>query len=318
VLFVLAVVTSQWRKFFRIEYGVWRYAHVALATLGYVAATAHVLGIGKHTSSPGKAALWFALTLFWLLLLVWVRLAKPYRQSRLPYRVVEVRPEFGGDTWTVALEPEGHAGLRRFKPGQFAWLTLRSSPYRLREHPFSIASAPEQLPRLEFGIKALGDFTALIGDVKPGETAYLDAPYGVFSVDNHPDASGFVFVVGGIGVTPAISMLRSLAARGESRPLWLLYGNKRWDEVIYREEIDTLQLRLNLSVVHILEEAPADWPGETGFVTKDMLERHMPPDRSRLSCFLCGPTPMTATAREGLHHLGVPRARIRTEIFELA
>jgi len=317
VLFALAVITSQWRKQLRLEYGLWRYAHVALATLGFVAAVAHIIGIGYLTAAPGKRVLWLSATLVWILLVLWVRLVRPWQQKHRPWRVVEVRPERNG-TWTLALEPQGHAGLGHFMPGQFAWLTLRQSPFLLREHPFSIVSAPEDLSRVEFGIKALGDFTGTISEVKPGETAYLDAPYGIFSIDRNQDAAGFVGIVGGIGVTPLMSMLRSMAARGDRRPVWLFYANKTRDGVTFREEIDALRARLDLHVVHILEEPPEDWDGEKGFVTREVLERDLPRERrDELHCFLCGPSPMTAATEEALHAMGIPAQRIQTEVFEL-
>jgi len=315
-MFVLAVVTSQWRKALKIEYGLWRYAHVAFATLGFAAAVAHILGVGYYTSTPVKAALWLLVTLSWLGLILWVRLFKPWRQMQAPYRVQEVRPE-AGDAVTLVLEPDGHEGIRRFKPGQFAWLTVGSHPFLLREHPFSIASAPEALPQVCFGIKALGDFTSRLRDIAPGETAYLDGPYGVFSVDSFPDAAGYVFIVGGIGVTPALSMLRSLAARGDRRPLWLFYGNNTLDDVIYGEEIEGLARRLDLRVIHVVKEPPEAWEGESGFLDGDILARHLTDDKGGLVFFLCGPPPMTEAAREALLHLGVGADRIRAEVFEL-
>ncbi|WP_372423829.1 ferredoxin reductase family protein [Salinarimonas chemoclinalis] len=310
-----AVVTSQWRKPLRLEYGAWRYLHAGLATLGFAAAIAHVLGVGTYTTLSGTTAIWVALTASWLGAILWVRLVKPWRQVGAPYRVMDVQAR-PGDVATLALEPQGHPGLRRFAPGQFAWLTLRSSPFLLREHPFSIESPPEELPRLRFGIKALGDFSGTIRDVAPGEIAYLDGPYGVFSVDAHPDASGYVFIAGGIGVTPILSVLRSLAERGETRPLRLLYGNPTASEITYREEIDALATRLDLTVVHVLADPPDGWDGERGYVTREILERHLPASREGLVCFLCGPTPMTEAARAALQTLGVPASHIRTEVFE--
>lgn len=319
VLFALAVVTSEWRKQLRLEYGLWRYLHVVLATAGFAAAVAHIVGVGNFTAVPAKRALWLSVTLAWVLLLVRVRLVGPWRQLRRPWRVVEVRPE-RNETVTLALEPEGHGGIARFLPGQFAWLTLRASPFGLREHPYTIASAPEQLPRVEFGIKALGDFSAAAAGVRPGERAWLDAPFGVFSVDRHRDAPGFVGIVGGIGITPLLSMLRSMAARGDAQPVWLFYGNKGWDDVAYREEIEALRGRLALTLVHVLEEPPEGWEGARGFITRELLEQHLPPAelRGRLHYFLCGPTPMTAAAEAALGALGVPAWQVHTEIFELA
>ena len=316
-LFVLAVVTSEFRKFLRLEYGWWRYAHVVFATLGFAAAVGHIAGVGYYTEASGNRALWLAVTLVFLLTVLWVRLVKPWRQLRKPYRVVEVRPE-RSNTWTLALEPDGHDGLRHFQPGQFAWLTLRNSPFSLREHPFTIASSPETLPRIEFGIKELGDFTGTIGTVKTGEAVYLDAPHGMFSIDRNRDAPGFVGIVGGIGITPLMSMMRSMADRGDKRPVFLFYANKSWDSVIYREEIESLSRRLDLTVVHILEKPPSGWGGEEGFVDRDVLARHLPKaDLHDLHYFLCGPVPMTKAAEEALRERGVPVWRIQTEIFEL-
>jgi len=78
--------------------------------------------------------------------------ARLRRAQRRPFRVTAVTPE-RGDAWTVAVEPEGHAGLT-FQPGQFAWLTLGRSPYAMQEHPFSFSSSPALgNGRLEFTIK---------------------------------------------------------------------------------------------------------------------------------------------------------------------
>jgi len=317
VLFAAAVITSELRKRLRMKYGLWRYAHVVFATVGFAAAVAHILGTGYYTQAPLTRVLWLAFTLFWVLLLVWVRLVKPWRQTRRPYEVVEVREE-AGETWTVAIEPVGHDGLKRFMPGQFAWLTLRASPFGLREHPFSISSAPEQLPRLEFTIKALGDFTRTVGGLQRGEPAYIDGPYGIFSVDRSPKARGFVFIVGGVGITPVLSMLRSLAERGDERPLKLFYANQSWDEVIGREEIAALEGRLQLTTVHILAEPPEGWRGEKGILDAEILARHLP----RQGCadfhyFLCGPPPMIAAAESHLQDLGVPRTAMQVEVFNL-
>jgi predicted ferric reductase len=217
--------------------------------------------------------------------------------------------------WTLALRPESAAPLR-FAPGQFAWLTLRSSPFAMREHPFSIASSAERGDRVEVSIKAIGDFTSTIKDVKVGETAWIDAPYGTFSIDDQPDAHGYAFVAGGIGVAPIMSTLRTLADRGDRRPLVLFYGNRVWDRVAFREELEGLYARLNLKVVHVLLEPPADWPGERGFISEDVLMRHLPPERHLFHCFLCGPTPMTTSVEHSLAALGIPAAQVHSEIFD--
>jgi predicted ferric reductase len=315
VLFALVVVSSLARRALRIDYDGWRIAHAALATTAFAAALSHLLGAGRFLDTPWKQALWAAYGAFWVLLIAYVRVLRPLRVARRPWKVADVRAERGA-VWTLALEPAHATEGLRFAPGQFAWLTLRASPFAMREHPFSIASSAERPRRIEFSIKELGDFTSTIKDTKPGETAWIDAPYGTFGIDEHPHAEGYAFVAGGVGIAPIMSMLRTLADRGDRRPLVLFYGNRVWDRVAFREELDALAQRLNLEVVHVLLEPPADWTGERGFVTEDVLMRHLPITRHRFEYFLCGPVPMTKSVERALAALGVQAARVHSEIFD--
>lgn len=315
VCFGALIVTSELRKWIKLEYELWRYLHVALAVLGFAAAVAHVLGVGRWTADPGTRALWLGVTLGWLVLLLWTRLGKPFAQLRNPWRVVDNVARRGG-VHSLVLEPQGR-GLSHWKPGQFAWLTLENSPYGLREHPFTISTPPEHGPHVTMSIKALGDFSARAVETKPGAVAYLDGPYGTFSIDFHKDAPGFVLIAGGVGVTPMMANLHAMAARGDKRPVIMFYANPDWDSIAFRDELDALVDRLDLKLVHVLEKPPEDWAGERGFLDRDMLERHLPGDFRDYRYFLCGPPPMTEAAREGLSALGVPLAHIDAEIFEM-
>jgi predicted ferric reductase len=247
--FMAVVVTSLWRKQLRIEYDRWRLWHTLLAAAGFLLALGHIDGAGHSIEAPAKRLLWTAYTAFWVLLVAHIRLVRPWLLSRSPYQVVEVRQETR-DVWTLAVEPRRGARIR-FRPGQFAWLTARASPFQLKEHPFSFSSSPAKYPRIELTIKELGDFSRRIKDFRPGETVYVDGPYGVFTPERYPAAPGFVFIAGGIGIAPIVSMLRTLAIQGDTRPLTLIYGNWTEDRVVFREEIDELRSRLNLSVVHL-------------------------------------------------------------------
>ncbi|MDW8479637.1 MAG: c-type cytochrome [Xanthomonadales bacterium] len=171
--------------------------------------------------------------------------------------------------------------------------------WRCSEHPFSIASAPGQ-PELEFAIKELGDFTSRIGELPAGTRAYVDGPYGAFSIDRHPEASGFVFVAGGAGIAPILSMIRAMAARGDLRPAVLFYGNRRLDRAAYREELEALAARLPLRVVHVLHDPEPGWEGERGFIDQAVLARHLPKERRGWHAFVCGPKPMIRLAERAL------------------
>ena len=306
-LFALLIVSSLLRRRLRLEYDGWRIAHAVLAVLAFGAALVHLLGAGRLLDAPWKQALWIVLGVFWVGLVVWVRLLRPWQLARRPWRVVAARPQ-RARIITLELEPVRPLPPLRFSPGQFAWVSLRAGPFAMREHPFSIASSAADGTRLAFSIKALGDFTSALQEMRVGEIAYVDAPYGTFGIDEEPEAPGSVFVAGGVGIAPVLSMLRTLADRGDARPLWLFYGNRVWDRVAHREELEALQARLSLAVVHVLQEPPAQWSGERGFVTEDLLRRHLPATRHRLAYFLCGPTPMTAAVERALGALSVPAA----------
>lgn len=314
LLFAAVVVIALLRRRLHLEYDRWRVLHALIATTAFALALWHMHAAGRYLDAAWKVWLWDSYGVFWVALIAYVRIARPWHASRRPWVVTAVRPE-RGQVCTLAMKPRSGERLR-FAPGQFAWLTLRASPFAMREHPFSIASSAERGDGIEVSIKALGDFTSRIGETAVGETAWVDAPYGTFSIDDYPEAAGYAFVVGGIGIAPAMSMLRTLADRGDRRPLVLFYGNRVWERIAFREELDELATRLQLRVVHVLLEPPPDWAGERGFVTEEVLMRHLPPDRHRFHCFLCGPTPMTTSVERSLAEIGVPAAHVHSEVFD--
>jgi ferredoxin-NADP reductase len=112
-------------------------------------------------------------------------------------------------------------------------------------------------------------------------------------------------------------MLRTMADRKDVRPVLLFYANGDWDGVAFRDQLERLEDALNLAVVHILERPPANWTGETGYLSADILERHLPPAYRRFQFFICGPDPMMDAAETALRQLGVPGERVHTERFNM-
>ena len=311
--FVLLILLSIFRQQLRIGYETWRVTHAVLGIGAVVSAHVHVHLAGRYTDAAWKEAVLIAISAVMVGLFVYLRFLKPAFVRRSPYHVAEVRPERGA-VWSLSLAAVDHPGLR-FVPGQYAYLKLRS-PYTLLEHPFSLASSAERPDRLEFAIKELGDFTSGIGRVPPGTAAFVDGPHGSFSPDLS-GAAGFVLIAGGIGIAPFMSVLRTMADRGDPRPVLLVYGEKRWDDVAFREELDALRQRLALEVVYALEQPPDDWTGEVGFVNQAMLQRVLPRERFDRHVFICGPNPMIDAVERALAACGVPERLVSAERFEL-
>jgi predicted ferric reductase len=271
-----------------------------------------MVGWAFYLTDPWKRAVWIGLVLFWIALLLYVRIVKPLFMLRRPYRVAEVRAE-RGDTTTLVMAPDGHPGFG-FRPGQFGWLTLWSSPFKITGHPFSFSSsAAAPGGRVEMTIRNLGDFTSAIPRVPVGQRIYLDGPYGAFTIGNPADMH--VLIAGGVGITPMMSMIRTLADRGDPRPVILLYGSKDWESITFREELEAAQARLNLTVVHVLSDPPPGWTGEQGRITAEVFRRHLPPPYAEHEYFICGPGPMMDAIENALGELHVPMAKYHSERY---
>ena len=316
VLFLLAIaVTSIWREQLKIRYEHWRFLHTSLGILALVFAQAHVSLAGLYINTLWKQILWLVSSVGLVSLIAYLRLIKPWLQTRRPWRVVGVRPE-GGGTVNLDIEAVGHDGIR-FHPGQFAWIKVGDSPYTLDEHPYSFASSAEKSTGLSFGIKALGDFSERVQSLEEGTTVYLDGPHGAFSIDR-AQAPGYVFIAGGVGITPMMSFLNTLADRQDPRPVILIYSTNTEPELAYSDEIEALKERLDLETVYVLEEPPHDWAAEEGKVTGELLERCLPKERFSRRFFVCGPGPMMTAVEEALLEHGVPHKHIYLEKFALA
>jgi predicted ferric reductase len=309
---IALVVTAIWRVKLRIKYETWHITHIILAVVAVTAGLLHMVGWGRYLVSPQKRALWIALPIFWLALLLYIRIVKPLFILRRPYRVSEVRKE-RGDTTTLVMHPDGHPGFR-FSPGQFGWLTLWGSPFKITGHPFSFSSSSEVTDgSVEMSIRNLGDFTSKVHEVPVGQRIYLDGPYGAFTIGNPADMH--VLIAGGVGVTPMMSMLRTLADRNDPRPAILLYGSKDWESITFREELEDLKARLNLTVVHVLRDPPANWTGEKGFINPEVFKRHIPQPYVDHEYFICGPTKLMDIIEEALSDLNVPISKYHSERY---
>jgi ferredoxin-NADP reductase len=124
-----------------------------------------------------------------------------------------------------------------------------------------------------------------------------------------------VLIAGGVGITPMMSILRTLADLGDRRPVILLYGSRDFDSITFREELDALRPRLALSLVHVLAAPPNGWTGETGFIDAAMFRRHLPPPYAAHEYFICGPDVMMDAIETALGELHVPMSRYHSERY---
>jgi predicted ferric reductase len=306
--------TSVWRRRLVLSYERWRAVHLVCTATVLAAAFAHVIWVDAYTSLPGVRWTVLVLVLAAAATLFWTRVARPYATALRPYRVLAVRRE-RGDAVTLELAADGHAGMR-FAPGQFARLRAANCPYGMDDHPFTLSSSALRADRPSFTVKALGDFSASLADLAVGTDVFVDGPHGE-RLHEEPGVRGRLLVAAGIGITPALSVIRTAAERRERRPLLLLYGSRRWADVTFREELAELERRLaNLRVVHVLSRADDGWRGERGRIGEHVLRRWAPPDLAGWAGLVCGPSAMVAEVSVALQRLGMPPAVIQAEGFE--
>jgi predicted ferric reductase len=267
--------------------------------------------VGRYLALDAVQILVLGLVVAGAVALFYLRVGRPFAASGRAYRLREARAERGGAT-TLALEAIDHPGAT-FSPGQFAWLKLGDAPYALTEHPFSYSSSAARPGTPEFTLKAVGDFTEGVRELTPGSPVVLDGPHGSFRPPR--PAAGYLLIAGGIGITPVMSLLRTLADADDRRPLTLIYANRSWEEVTFREELDGLRGRLDLRVIHVLSDPPAGWTGESGRLGAELLERALPPDALERNHFVCGPPAMVDFVVAELARLGVDAGSVHAERF---
>mgnify|MGYP002653833643 CR=1 FL=1 len=211
------------------------------------------------------------------------------------------------------VEPETVA----YFPGQYFDITV---PGTEESRSFSVACTPTaDGGRLEFVIRVYPDglfSTFLDRELAVGDRLQVVGPFGVFTLREGRE-SDLVFVGGGAGMAPILSVLRSLAERGSTRTATYYYGARRKRDLCFEKELRALEEALpNFRFVPALSEPDADdgpWDGEVGLIT-DVVKAHET-DLSEADCYVCGPPPMVEAAMEVLAALGAPDKRIYYDKF---
>ncbi|MFP5350994.1 MAG: ferric reductase-like transmembrane domain-containing protein [Actinomycetota bacterium] len=187
--------------------------------------------------------------------------------------------------------------------GSSAVIELRPGDSRDQFHPFSLTSTPNDR-ELRLVVKAVGSFTRALHLLEPGAAARVEGPYGGFSYLNVANPRQ-VWLAGGIGITPFLSMARSLEPGG--RQILLMHGVKTRAEAFFAEELREIETRVpDLRVLIVPED-------ETGFINAGMIEKEFGLEGTDF--FIVGPPAMEEALFRQLVAKGVPEERIHSERF---
>ncbi len=294
--------------FIRPPYQIWLLTHKFLG-VAFLIAGLHIIFISSDITSnlPLK---------YYLLVLIGLGIIAFIYRTLLPnifvrrfrYQVIAVdRP--ASSATRIALQPIGHA--IDYKPGQFIYIQfLHAKQVGISKewHPFSISSAPDGGP-LEITAKALGDYSANLTHIQPGMIAKIEGAYGRFTYYNYRNPSQ-IWIAGGIGITPFLSMLKSLPANGFAIDLYYSVHDK--SEVIEWENIAQVAMTRG----GCFRVIPFDSSQQQGFIdTRFILSYSETFDGKDI--FLCGPPAMMNSLTRQLRETGVRKSAIHSEAFSM-
>jgi predicted ferric reductase len=303
IVFVVFASIAIVRK--KVRYETWYGTHL-LAYVAIVLAFLHQIESGDvHTAWP--LTYWLALNFTGVGLVLLYRFLRPlYLFARHQFTVESVEQETEG-VYSLTLSGR-RLDAFHFEAGQYAnILILRRG--MLQFHPFSFSAAQDG-KRVRFTIKALGDYTKKIGAIPPGTKVIVDGPLGRF-VKSTALREKYLFIAGGIGITPIRAMLEELGQ--EKKDVVVLYANRTERDIALRAELDAIATTVpSVRVVHVVSEPT---PGlETGRIDRDKIVR-LVPDFFDREVYVCGPPPMMNALISGFKTIGFTERHLHYEKF---
>ena len=207
----------------------------------------------------------------------------------------------GEDLIRLELFPADKHPLQ-YKPGQFVNLGIMKGDECLVKRPYSIASSPDS-PSLEFCIKNIGgQFTSRLPALDTGQEFLVEGPFGGFKYD---EGRPTVFICGGVGIAPAMSVMRYADGKATEK-IVVFYSARSPPQMPYRSSIFEIERRnLHIKVIPALtREIPPGWTGLAGRFTESDFDRILR-DYSLYTFFVCGPEKMVDSIKEILLSKGV-------------
>ena len=236
--------------------------------------------------------------------------------------VADVRPETPEAVSVAFAVPEELRDAYRFTPGQYLTLKAELDGEELRRS-YSICSGLDD-GELRVAVKRLegGRFSSFVNEaLRPGDALDVMTPMGRFGLAPDPDAARtYVGLACGSGITPVLSILKSMLAREPKSRFFLFYGNRTSRDIMFREALEELKDRHmdRLSVFHVLSREAQDIPvlnGRLDGAKISLLLRTVVPAETVDHAFICGPAGMIEEAEATLKALGLPPERIHVERF---
>ena len=216
----------------------------------------------------------------------------------------------------------------RYQPGQFLTFLLNINGQKVRRS-YSMASSPHVDVSLAVSVKRVpGGLVSnyLCERIHPGDILETLEPMGTFVPKLDAQNRRTLILIGaGSGITPLFSMAKSALHAEPNSRIWLIYGNRNQESIIYKAHLDAMEQAYGKSrfqTTHVLSQPTGTWTGLDGRLNQHTLTRLLEDvpvaDRQRASVYMCGPDGMMAEARTALALVGIPAERVYKESYATA
>ncbi|EGO03701.1 hypothetical protein SERLA73DRAFT_45789, partial [Serpula lacrymans var. lacrymans S7.3] len=178
---------------------------------------------------------------------------------------------------------------------------------------YTPTSSDDDLGHFDLLIKSYekGNISRYISLIKVGDNVRIKGPKGQFKY--HPALSRSLgMIAGGTGITPMLQIIRAALKNPLDRTtLSLIYANVNEEDILLKAELDALAQAhpKRFKVFYVLNNPPAGWTGGVGFVSKEQIEKHMPPAADDIKVLMCGPPPMMGAMKKHLAELNYTAPR---------
>jgi predicted ferric reductase len=290
--------------FLKLRHEKWIVMHDILA-VSYAFAVTHVLFIPSTVSESLPLKLWI------MIFLIIGSLSAVYKiflyqkfGPKFLYTVASVTKQ--NDIINILLSP--HNKRINFYPGQFVYIKCISKAVPPQMHPFSPSTTALE-DQIRITVKALGDYTKKLEKLSIGDKVFVYGPHGRFAEVYKSKPRTFIWVAGGIGVTPFVALLHAEAIKPSGHTIYFFYATRTPQEQVFLSEIQAI-----LTVTPGVKLIP--WSSETNgrLDAKKISEICGIPIQDAI-VLICGPLPMMLSLNEQFLDLGLDEEQIIFEQF---
>lgn len=293
--------------FLKIPYQHWLTTHRLLG-ISFLLGSIHAFLAPSNLLRFPPLTIWMSM---WILLGVSASFYSAFLYKLLGHHLKHTitQLEHIGDVLNVTLTPTQKS--LEYLPGQFIYARFNNKQINNELHPFSLASTPHEHP-IRLSIKKLGDYTKKIQDVlQTNDTVDIYGPFGNFGEAYIHPTTDMIWVAGGVGITPFLSMMRAEYIQPTDKKILFYYSLNKPEEAIFHPEIQGLNEKLpNVSYVKWIAQ-------ETGFLTMEIIIKKWKElgNTTQPKILVCGPPMMMKALQSQAKALNIPASTIIVEEF---